>query len=462
MNCSAVRVLLAVLVLAGITVTTRYAVMLHSWPDKAPSSEANCDNYGGIAERLYSHGEYGEYSESRGGYRYRARRAPGLPCALWGLYASGGGVSRWNGLLLNLACEVLTVLLLFWHATRASRRLAVGFLVGLVYAIYLPVILLAPYLGTEPLYTLLLLTGCLVLMPTLRLDVLAARTAWRGAATGILWGAASLTRPILFYFPFIFLAAAAAISLFRRRMVLASAATVLLTCFLVVHVPWALRNQAVLNQPVFTTTWGGNHMFQKNFVLGGFGTDNYLRAYPRATAEYRRARAILESGAGRELSEMSELERDRVFMNAVKETIRQHPDRFVLSSAVGVSNLWFGVDFHALPDLWTALRGLFSLMMLTFGGWGLFTGWRRGNWDVLLPACLVVYFTVLHAISVPESRYLLPMTPLLLVLAVEPISILWQSVLKRLGSVQPAMNGTVARLSRRVRVIPFRLRDANL
>lgn len=413
------RIVLGALVLISVTAGTRYAAMVRHWPDRAPGPEANYDNYDRIAWRLYTHGEYGEYDEAQG-YRYRARRAPGLPLLLGAVYRMSGGVRPWNGLLANVVFEVLTVLLLYGYALRATGRVSVAIIAGSVYALYVPAILLAPYLASEPMYTCFLLAGALLLMASLQESRKAWHIVWLSAAAGYAWGVASLTRPVLFYFPFLWLVAAGGMALRRRRPAWGGAAAILLVAFLAVHAPWAARNYRVLGAPVWTTTWSGCHLFQKNFVLGGYGTDHYLDVYPRSTPEYQRAVDILHAEVGKKRwAGLTEVERDAEYMRAVKNTVWSQKARFVAASLIGIPKLWLGTNFRSVPPFWTMARGLFSAVLLVGAGLGACHAARRSRWGMVVPVAIVLYCTALHAVSVPESRYIMPLVPLLLMLSAE-------------------------------------------
>jgi hypothetical protein len=413
----------AVLVL---TAAPRYALMRATWPDAAPGDAVNTDNYDLIARRLYTHGEYGEYYEDSG-FRYRARRSPAFPVVLATIYSVSGGIHPWLGLLANVGFDMTTSAMLFFYALSKTRRLAAAVAVSLVFAFWWPGILLAPYLMSEPLYAMFLFGGCLLAARSLEAGSARTSISWAMGA-GVVWAMASLTRPGLFYFPFVWLLVAGLNSWRARRPTAVIAAAALLVAFVIVHLPWASRNARVLGTPVFTSTWGGNHMFQKNFVLGDYGTDRYLDLFPRTTAEYGQAVASLNArigGAG--INALNELDQDKEYMRAVIDTARHHKARFVLASLNSVPKLWLGTDFRSPPPLWTAFRGIADFALLLLAGAGVVIGLSDGVRTVWLPVALIAYFTALHAVSVPESRYVIPLIPMLLILGMRPLTLVARS-----------------------------------
>jgi len=329
-------------------------------------------------------------------------------------------MNPWRGLMVNVGFEALTVLLLYGYVLTRTRRILVAALAAGLYALYVPSVLLAPHLASEPMYTCFLLAGCLLLVASLQHDRWSLRLGWMSAAAGCVWGVASLTRPVLFYFPFLWLVAAGGMTLLRRRPAWAGAAAILLVAFLAVHVPWATRNHRVLGTPVWTTTWSGCHLFQKNFVLGGYGTDRYLDVLPRSSPQYRKAVDILRGEVGeKRWVELSEVGRDAAYMRAVKDTVWSHKARFVTASLIGIPKFWLGTNFRSVPPFWTMARGLFSAVLLVGVGLGVRRAAGKSRWGMAVPVAIVLYCTALHAVSVPESRYIMPLVPLLLMLSAE-------------------------------------------
>ncbi|HEV2845102.1 MAG TPA: glycosyltransferase family 39 protein, partial [Thermoanaerobaculia bacterium] len=254
------------------------------------------------------------------------------------------------------------------------------------------------------------------------------RSPWQARgmtlAAGLVLGYATLTQPGLQLLGTAFLG----YEILRRTPILETGVrfALVLAGMVVVILPWTLRNQRVLGEPVLISTNGGSVFYRANNPLatGGFIPDGErsLRGY-------------------------DELTLDRLGYQWGKEWIRENPGDF-LRLALQKQVLFLGDDSMGAYDTLKRGRGetgpLYAAMKLLsnaywWGIWALILAvfLARGNslWhrrpDVVLFLLSILYFWTIHSVFESGSRHHLPILGLLAILAAAGVTARQDKLLPR-------------------------------
>ena len=381
--------------------------------------QADPDSYRQLALAVQEHGAFGYpmgRADAPDGQHLRptAYRPPLYPLALavagWGHQVSPGSVAVLHG-LLGAATVGLSYLLGRRWVSETSGRLAA------VLVACDPILLNQSVLVmTETLATFLAVAGLYFLGRT-------GREAGRGGvseplAAGLAGGTlalATLCRPTFL----LWLVAVGIVLLCRawtrRRR---SEAAAFLAVPLLVLLPWALRNQVCLGQPVVTTTHGGYTLWLAN-------NEDYYRFLTTSRWGDVWDSRDLDRAYGRVRDELhDELQADRWARQQAWATIRCHPETFALACLVRLGSLW-GLVPHQVDDSESTIGcWLRYAVGLWYGGVFLLavTGlWRLGDqawqpswlWGLLL----MVAFSAVHTVYWTNLRMRAPLMPVVCLLA---------------------------------------------
>ncbi len=258
------------------------------------------------------------------------------------------------------------------------------------------------------------------LFNTLLLAGIAALLWWRDrglridaslAIACLCFAAATMTKATLTVLPPLLLAATAwlAGAGWRRTAAILVAAS----CFYAACMsPWVIRNAVVLHAFVPFTTGSAQNLYLGNNPRNtdaGIAWDR--DAEPELVA---RINALPD-----------ELARQRAYSKAALDYIAEHPATFVRMAGKKFLRLW-----NIIPNAAEFRTGLYSIISAASFGPVLALAllsalrWRR-QWRLLAPIYLVIgYFTFVHVVTIASLRYRLPIEPLLIALAAEPLSAL--------------------------------------
>lgn len=309
----------------------------------------------------------------------------------------------------NLLLFVGTLLAVYALARRfgeGTARLATLFL-----AVWPNLVMLGGIAGKEGVIVFLL---PVILLLYLRAGERERRSPWRARGmtltVGLVLGYATLTQPALQLLVAVFLA----YEVLRRSPVLeAGVRLALILCGMaLVILPWTLRNQRVLGEPVLISTNGGSVFYRANNPLA---TGGFIRDGERSLRGY------------------DELTQDRLGYRWGKEWIRENPGDF-LRLALKKQILFLGDDSMGAYDTLKRGRGeggaLYAAAKLLSNAWwwGIWaltlavllaqgkTLWHRRA-DVVLILLTVLYFWAIDSVFESGSRHHLPLLGLLAVLA---------------------------------------------
>jgi 4-amino-4-deoxy-L-arabinose transferase-like glycosyltransferase len=247
----------------------------------------------------------------------------------------------------------------------------------------------------EPLFTFLLSSFALALLVALRLD----RWHLYGLA-GALLGLTTLTRATTQLFP---LAILPLLLWFRgaNRRTLAKCGA-FAGAFLLLIVPWALRNYFVLHDFIPVASGVGSVFLQ--------GSDEKFFTIESRSGEYATYFAGLRAAGIVPPPNAKESEIDHYIMRAglerYKERLKERPLSLFPLMFKKFMRLWYGTDrgWHEGKIL------LVHMAILPLAVWGVILAYRRAEhrerlWFVLV---LVGYFVGLHWVLLPLARYMVP------------------------------------------------------
>ncbi len=312
-------------------------------------------------------------------------RTPGYP-----LFLAGCGASVRVARVAQSLVDISTALAAYLIARRLGQGRWALMAAGLValnpFLIYFSSLLL-----TETVFTAILAWAVYLLLERRMLGGVAL------LAIGVMVRPSGLLLPVV-------MAAGAAWSAGRPTWRVAGWAAVGGLATVLVLLPWAMRNQRVLGQWIWTTTNGGITAWD-GLQPGATGASDqrFVKAMP-------------------ELRLMGELERDGYFRGLVRQSIQREPGRAVLLGIPKILRTWSPVplsDTFGRPAYVVAGAG-YAIPVLILAVAGFFMGLRsspvRRRQMVLLLLPLVL-LTLMHALSVGSLRYRMPLEPLLAVAA---------------------------------------------
>jgi hypothetical protein len=221
--------------------------------------------------------------------------------------------------------------------------------------------------------------------------------------------AATLTKATLTVLPPLLIAATAwfAGAHLRRTLVILGAASCLYGAFMS---PWWIRNASLLGTFIpFTTSNAHNLYLGNNPRNPEAGIDWSSDVEPDLVAKI--------------LALPNELERQRAFSKAATDYIKNNPMAFLQVAEKKFVRFW-----NIIPNAREFRSGLYSIITAaSFGpilALALICAVRRWRqWRLLAPLYLIVgYFTVVHVIIIASLRYRLPIEPILILLAAEPLA----------------------------------------
>lgn len=223
------------------------------------------------------------------------------------------------------------------------------------------------------------------------------------------FAAATMTKATLTILPPLLLAATAWMGgeNLRRTFTVLVAASCLYAAFMS---PWWIRNAVLLQSFIpFTTSSAMNLYLGNNPNNPNAGIDWASDVDPAVVATI---------GALPD-----ELARQSAYNKAARDYIQENPAAFLRAAAKKFIRFW-----NIVPNAGEFRSGLYLLITaLSFGPVLVLAlicavRWRR-QWRLLAPLYLIIgYFTFVHVVTIASLRYRLPLEPLLIVLAAEPLA----------------------------------------
>ena len=347
------------------------------WAGLVPDLSHDARNYDAMVRQLLGQGFYGYMSDKPNAYV-----SPGYPMFLTVLYALLGwegrsplDAVRWVQVLLG----ALTVGLVFLVARRACGERA-ALAAGLVAALYPSLVFLPLYVLTETLF--LFLT---VLFTWLLFNALDAPHWARWALAGGVLGLATLVRPVaapILLVTWLWLAWGRRVPSLRQAVLASGAA------FVLVMLPWWVRNYLALGKIILFATQTGNPL-----IAGAFPFGELPDGLPSAVDEQLAAA-----------------------LRYILQGFVEQPLVYAYWFTAGKFLRILGSPFYT-PGYYD-LAMVVHFLVVPLGVWGMVRGLRRGDLAQLLSLFSLVMLAV-HLAFIPENRYGLTLLPWLFILAAD-------------------------------------------
>lgn len=347
-------------------------------------------------------------------------RAPLTSIWLAGLLALLGGNIPLV-LLAQCGLSVATLLLLAELARTQFDSRGAGLAAAGLAAVSLPYASIASQMLSETLFIFLIAAGLLLFETARRRSM---RWPWL-LGGGLVWGLATLTRPISLYaLPLLLLWAL--IQTVRTGRLRLHTPLALLLGFVLVVAPWTARNYAVHGHLVVIDTSGGTSFWLGNLREPGERELQFLWNETVPNLAERQQRALARAFAN--ITSEPHVFLARMRNKAV--TLWQFETRlFVASAPIGIT-----LDEGSLPFALASDAQYIVLMVLAVGGLVL----ARRREQSLLVVGWVLYGTLLSAVSLGHPRLRLPLLIAAFIYAALPLAHPRQFVALVRGQVQGA------------------------
>ncbi|HVQ58950.1 MAG TPA: glycosyltransferase family 39 protein [Solirubrobacterales bacterium] len=402
------RTLVALALIAVLGLGVRAVAVVDPVDNPADDSRA----YYALAKALYEEGSYGGPE-----FRDSSDWSPGAPLLYAGAFYATGGAREGTARIVEALLGVAAILVVFALGRRlaaavgrqAGAASTVGLLAAFAVAVYPPFIHSTGELMSEP--------PAILTLPAAVLAWLWAserERPWAWLLPGLLFGLTAMFRPeyLLVGVAFALLAAVRVWKARGWKPGLAGAALVVAAMALPI-LPWAIRNQVVLDRTVPISTGGGKAL--------------YVGTYLPADGEYQRVKAILaERYLGRDL-EPGSAALDAVdptpLFDRVAETYPDLPRDSALGK-IGKDNLsdYFSEDpvgyaamtVRKVGRMWSSGVGeamgstpgrVIQILLVALGLAGfVLLGLRRRWWELAALATPILLVTAVGAASLAAPR----------------------------------------------------------
>jgi len=182
--------------------------------------------------------------------------------------------------------------------------------------------------------------------------------------------------------------------------------------------PWWIRNAVELNAFVPFTTSSGQNLYLGNNPRNPDGGIDW-------------ATNVDQAEAARLFAIPNEVARNKAFTAEAVTYIKAQPAAFLIGALKKFVRLW-----NSVPNA-VQYQGVYAFVslatfvpVLILALCALIRWWR--NWPATVPLLFAIgYFTLLYVVTIASVRYRLPIEPLLIVLAAQPLSAVLLAVLGR-------------------------------
>ena len=269
---------------------------------------------------------------------------------------------------------------------------------------YFPAISMERYLLGEPIASYLLIIGVYCL-----LEAYKNKRFWYWIISGIILGLSALSRSPLVYFPFLL----APLYFVYKKSETRSLYNYII--FIMIYVitlsPWLIKNYNDFGVIKSGTTMNGYNLYRFNYILK---FDDYLERPWQTTIEFKPEfdRFLNENNfTGNE----NEYEMDRFYFNEGLKQIKKFPLRYIKLSISRFFNMFSDYKIQSNRNI---LWYIFGFETFIFFLLSIFNFFRRKltikDYTLYL---LVFYFIVGHSLVATLFRYILPVVPFIIMLA---------------------------------------------
>lgn len=390
----------------GLALVARLLVVI-AMPELGDPGSMDTSNYLHLTRSLLESGSYAMWAKPS------AYVAPAYPFFLAGVFKIFGE----NFLAVKLIQVVLggaTVLLVYFLALRFMRP-AAAWLAALIVALHPELVGVTGFIYTETLFVFLLTATLL-----LAVRAMASAKPAHFLIAGALLGLTTLCRGTTLYFPF-FILAVMMFSSQRWRWL--RRWPVFMAGMILVMAPWTLRNYHHFHVFLPVATGSGDV----------FWTGNYLEF--DGEYRYQETQAKMLQVAG----DVDLVTRDRKLMADAKQRILAEPLPHAWLFVRKIWRYWLRI-YEDVPSGAARQRNWLVFGTLAAIHYALLplalVGLYRCNWrddGVKLLLAFVIYYTLVHAATLPVARYRIPLLPLLSLAAAGGVLVLFKGKGEKYG-----------------------------
>ena len=303
---------------------------------------------------------------------------------------------------LQMLLDYCVALLLLFLGNRETS-IEAGWLAGVLWLVFPPAVVISTWVTSETLFTALLVLSIVILIRSFSQQGGVGLSFIAGLALGVTTLVRGTTQllPIFFF----------AISCFQGIPKRLLKCTLFLIGMCLLILPWTLRNLYVLGEPIIVNAAFGT------VFLDGSRSEYFAPSIIEGTARYYPVlyRHAAEEGLV-EPTDGKASSKDRWYFNLGLRNYRIRLEQEPLS--------FFPFVIHKLARLWYAMEtgifykqlilGICSLLIVPIGIVQMWF-WRRSHPRLSMVLSLsLLYFIILHLISMPLFRYMIPLYPLLI------------------------------------------------
>jgi 4-amino-4-deoxy-L-arabinose transferase-like glycosyltransferase len=171
---------------------------------------------------------------------------------------------------------------------------------------------------------------------------------------------------------------------------------------ILVIMPWEVRNYQVFGKVVPITSAGGANLYMANNTISTGGTIRY--------------RELMEEEDFHLGEKEDELAYNRYYRDKAFSFIKKNPVHFIRLAFNRL--LWFyHLDYHYQGSKILVILFHLMLVLAIIGAWLSRRHWRK----TILWGMVILNYTVIHMVFLPDGRYRLPMIPFILAFSSIPI-----------------------------------------
>lgn len=302
------------------------------------------------------------------------------------------GEGQVSVIIVQVVVDSLTIVVVYFVMKEIfdieTALLAAGILTVYPFSVYLTM-----SIASEPLFTFFLSGFVLSSVYAVR-----STKGWNYCVSGILLGLATLTRGTTQFVPLMF--PIMLILLGKRGRDSVFCYTALCLSFVLVVLPWTVRNYVVMDEFIPVATGGGIVVLmgssEKFLTIDGKPEMYQAHTPPAGSKPSQIDKFYTRAGLDRH---MVHLQTD--------------PLGFVMFMAEKFARLWYATESGKNHTLIL----LCQLPIYVFAVIGIVFAWMRGKSLAWIPLCMVAYFVALHWLSLPIFRYMIPLMPCVIGLA---------------------------------------------
>ncbi len=313
----------------------------------------------------------------------------------------GTGLTGLQAIRIIQALISCTIILTAYLTAKHLFNSKIAIITAFIVAFYPPNIITTGYILTETLFT-----AVLMLLIYLSLKFSASPRYINFILLSIIWTAATLIRPTIGLYPLL-LFLYMLIHHKHKFFKLFKLGIVMLLPFILIMTPWWVRNYNEFGKFIPLTASTGNPTLQGTYI--------FYQQKPGETDYYEPGKNALET---------NEIEMN-LAKQRIKEGFKNNFLGYLIWYTIGKTAFLWGSPFY-----WQVYLGIPKIFvvivhsLLLFGIIFIFTLFRKNFSRYMLPASTLLYFNIVHCMSMAFDRYAFPLMPIVSIFA----AYFWYSV----------------------------------